>query len=102
MTQVLVTGAAGVIGVALVPALTAAGFEVQGFDRSFDPEQDLVSGDALGDALGGCDGVIHLAACARVAEAEADRARARRDNVEATASLLRAVSTQPRPPWVVF
>ena len=102
MIRVLVTGAAGVIGTALLPALAAAGFDVKGLDRTFGPDQDLVSGDALADALGGCDGVIHLAACARVAEAESDPARARRDNVEATAALLRAVSTQPRPPWVVF
>ncbi|MBK6664503.1 MAG: NAD(P)-dependent oxidoreductase [Thermoflexaceae bacterium] len=102
MTRVLVTGAAGVIGTALLPALMAAGFDVHGFDRTFDPEQELVSGDALADALGGCDAVIHLAACARVAEAEAHPARARRDNVEATATLLRAVSTQSRRPWVVF
>jgi UDP-glucose 4-epimerase len=100
LTRVLVAGAAGVIGMALVPALTAAGFDVQGFDRTFDPEQDLVSGDALADALRGCEGVIHLAACSLVAEAEADPTRAHRDNVEATVALLRAVSTQPRPPWV--
>jgi nucleoside-diphosphate-sugar epimerase/glycosyltransferase involved in cell wall biosynthesis/MoaA/NifB/PqqE/SkfB family radical SAM enzyme len=102
MTRLLVTGASGVIGRALVPALRGAGFEVCTLDRAQGPGEDLVGGDMLPAALADCDGVVHLAACARVAEAEAHPLRARRDNIEATESLLAAMASQRRPAWLVF
>lgn len=102
MTRVLLTGSSGVIGSSLVPVLRAAGFELRCLDRGRDEDEDLVSGKALANAILGCAGVIHLAACARVADAEGDPSRARRDNVEATAALLQAVSRQPVRPWMVF
>jgi nucleoside-diphosphate-sugar epimerase/glycosyltransferase involved in cell wall biosynthesis/MoaA/NifB/PqqE/SkfB family radical SAM enzyme len=85
-----------VIGRALVPALRAEGFDVREFDRSYG---HTFTGDI---PLQGCAGVIHLAACARVAVAEADPARARRDNVDATAQLLAALAAQRSPAWLVF
>lgn len=102
MTRVLLTGSAGVIGTVLATALCAAGFDVRCIDRAHDPDQDLVSGQALTAALAGCDGVVHLAGCTRVGAAEADPARARRDNVDATAALLLGVMGQTRPPWIVY
>ena len=101
MIRVLVTGSAGVLARALIPALRASGFDVVPFDRASDPAQDLLY-PALREALRGCDGVIHLAGCGRVAVAEADPAQARRDNVEGTASLLAAMMSEIHPPWLVF
>jgi nucleoside-diphosphate-sugar epimerase len=102
MNRILVTGSAGVIGTTLVPALIAAGFDVHCLDRSVAPDQDLVDGHKLQAALDGCTGVIHLAACARVGLAEADPARAWRDNVQATAALLHALKERHNAPWLIF
>ncbi|MBM4367833.1 MAG: NAD(P)-dependent oxidoreductase, partial [Deltaproteobacteria bacterium] len=102
MSRVLATGSAGAIGSSLVPALEAAGFEVVRLDHALDPSHDLVSGDALPELLRGCEGVVHLAACARVGAAERDPASAQRDNVDATAALLAAIEAANRRPWLVF
>jgi len=61
--RVVVSGASGLVGAALCPALQAAGHEVVALVRSdlpgvrWDPEADTI--DAAG--LEGCDAVIHLA-----------------------------------------
>jgi nucleoside-diphosphate-sugar epimerase/glycosyltransferase involved in cell wall biosynthesis/MoaA/NifB/PqqE/SkfB family radical SAM enzyme len=102
MSRVLVTGAAGAIGSSLVPALEAAGFDVVLLDRAIDADHELVGGRAVPELLRGCDGVIHLAACARVGAAERGPDRAHDDNVEATAVLLAAVAKVHPRPWLVF
>ena len=106
---VVVTGAAGFLGGALVRALAADGLEVVAIDRrpvaygragpGMSPGRvvpilaDLLSGDlAAGTALRNADAVFHLAGRPGVREtgvaAEAARAR---DNVAATAAVLRLV-----------
>ncbi|MEQ4722252.1 NAD(P)H-binding protein [Nonomuraea sp. B19D2] len=66
---VLVTGATGRLGKALLPRLAEAGFEVRGMSRS--PRSgdevhwtvaDLTTGQGLAEALRGVDVVVHLAA----------------------------------------
>lgn len=100
--RVLVTGAAGVIGRALVPALEAARFEIRGFDRASRASDELLDAPELGAALSGVCGVVHLAACSRVETAERRPDVAARDNVRATVALLAASFARPSPPWVVF
>jgi dihydroflavonol-4-reductase len=72
--KVLVTGAAGFVGSAVVRRLVAAGHAVRAFlepgagSENLDGvdvervEGDVCDGDALGRALAGCDGLVHLAA----------------------------------------
>jgi nucleoside-diphosphate-sugar epimerase len=108
--SVVVTGAAGFVGAALVGELLAAGFAVTTVDRrpvvalpagATALRADLLDGDAaVRDALRTAEAVFHLAGHPGVREhgRRADRQR-RRDNVLATARVLRDVP--PGTPLVV-
>jgi nucleoside-diphosphate-sugar epimerase len=107
--SVVVTGAAGFLGRALVASLAADGIPVVAVDRRPPPgapgvtplRADLLDGDsAVTEALRSADAVFHLAGRPGVRDAgpAADAARAR-DNVRATAAVLAAVP--PGPPLVV-
>lgn len=101
MSRVLVTGASGFIGCALVPALQSAGHTVRAASRcipSFAPPVEAVSHGDLRDAdrggdwlplLGGVDAVVHLAGIAHtgpgVSATDYDRV-----NHHATAALAAA------------
>jgi len=94
MAKVLVTGAAGFVGVALCKALRARGDEVIAAVRSGAQAGQMNVGDIGPDtdwstALQGCDAVIHLAARVHVmADREQDPMRAYRSvNVDATLNL---------------
>jgi UDP-glucose 4-epimerase len=98
VSRVLVTGASGFIGHALVPALVAAGYEVRAASRHppvFAPPVDATAHGDLGSdvdwppLLAGADFVVHLAGIAHtgpgVPEAAYDRV-----NRQATAALAQA------------
>lgn len=102
VARVLVTGAAGSLGSSVVPALRRAGFEVVRLDRALDSAHELVGGSGLPNLLSGCDGVLHLAACSRVGDAEQDPPRAQHDNIDATAALLGAVEALRPRPWLIL
>jgi len=70
--RVLVTGAAGMLGQAVMPALAAAGHAARGTDL---PEHDVTRLDRLRRAVDGFqpDWVLHLAAFTRVDECESRR-----------------------------
>jgi UDP-glucose 4-epimerase len=102
--RLLVTGGAGYVGSIVAQHLLARGDDVTVFDslarghRAAVPEgAELVVGDLLDDddiraALGdGCDGVLHFAALALVAESVAHPERYYRGNVVGTLNLLDAM-----------
>lgn len=109
VTVVVVTGAAGFIGRALVRALLAADVSVIGIDRR--PQRpldgltvltaDLLDGDErVHDALGSADAVFHLAGSTGVRDSRVDIAQRRhQDNPLAAAAVLAV--TPPRIPLVV-
>lgn len=77
--NVLVTGASGFVGTALLPALTERGHAVRAAARAAPPETGAVAVGNIGPetdwraALAGCDAVVHLAARVHVMrDGEAD------------------------------
>jgi NADH dehydrogenase len=94
--KVLVTGASGFIGQALLPRLVAAGHDVRALARR--PESvavqarveavagDLLDADSLDRAVRGMDVVVHLACATGIADARL----VRRVNVDGTRALLDA------------
>jgi GlcNAc-P-P-Und epimerase len=106
--RVLLTGSSGYIGSNLVQHLKAQGHGVVGFDRrapmseALDAcfEADLLDADALKDALGGVDAVLHLAAAK--GDWGISAAQYFRDNVETTRALLRAGRARGVRRWVFY
>jgi len=96
--KVLVTGATGFVGRAVVSRLRSAGIPVRTSSRSKDPDHpgehivaDLERPTRLDSLTADCDAVIHLAARTHQPKSATDEAaRYRSANVEATARLLDA------------
>ena len=94
MKQVLVTGAAGVLGRALLPQLAQAGYGVRAMSRRAPlPEPappiawvhaDLETGDGLAESVRGADVIIHGAS---------NPIRARQTDVEGTQRLSKAAAS---------
>ncbi len=111
MSHVLITGGCGFIGRHVAAELLAAGHEVRLYDAMIDqvhggnaPEvpdgAEVVRGDVrdagrLGDALRGCDAVIHLAAEVGVGQSMYEIARYVGANDLGTAVLLEAIAEHP-------
>ena len=103
--KIAVTGASGLVGSALLPALRRHGFEVVSLVRRAPADESEVRWDPAArtidrDALAGVTGVVHLAgenvASGRWTEAKKERIRSSR--VEGTSLLARALAgLSPKP-----
>ena len=86
MTTILVTGASGTLGAAVVPRLRADGHDVRAMSRRARPgwvTADLLTGTGLRPAVGGAEAIIHLAS---------SPIKTRATDVEGTRRLLAAAS----------
>lgn len=106
--RILVTGATGLIGTALVARLTEIGHEpirlVRAAPAGSDVRWDPAAGTIDAGALDGLDGVVHLAGedIASGSWTDAKKARIRSSRAEATALLARTLASLPhRPPILV-
>lgn len=104
MRRILVTGSNGMIGRALVRALSMQSVRVVRFDLDHqrDDRGDIRDRRDVERAIVGCDGVIHLAAVSRIEPAEADPDTCVATNVSGTQAIVQAALAVPSPPWVVF
>ena len=103
--RILVTGASGLVGSAVVDALLATGHTVGELDiRSKDPQAraDIRDISHVRQAMADCDGIVHLAAVSRVITAETDPELCWSTNVDALGGILDAALSAPRRPWLVF
>ena len=103
--RILVTGASGLVGSAVVDALLATGHTVGELDiRSKDPRAraDIRDISHVRQAMADCDGIVHLAAVSRVITAETDPELCWSTNVDALGGVLDAALSAPRRPWFVF
>jgi nucleoside-diphosphate-sugar epimerase len=84
---VLVTGASGTLGTAVLPRLVKDGHDVRPMSRRVRPgwvAADLLTGAGLTDAVRGVDAIVHLAS---------SPTRTRATDVEGTRRLLAAAKT---------
>jgi dihydroflavonol-4-reductase len=108
--RVLVTGASGFVGKALVARLVARGHAVRALARPTSQVGDLVRlgaelvpGDlagagALASALDGCEAVFHVAGAVKALDGDA----LVRVNAEGTRNVAQACAARPRPPVLVY
>ncbi|HET8948738.1 MAG TPA: TIGR01777 family oxidoreductase [Candidatus Polarisedimenticolia bacterium] len=106
---VVVSGASGLVGAALVPSLRGVGHRVRRLVRPGgkaapdDIPWDPARGRLEASALSGCDAVVHLAGENIAARRWSDEQRKRLHDsrVGPTALLARALAEAPRPPRVL-
>jgi uncharacterized protein len=104
---VLVTGASGFIGSALVPALTTGGHSVRRLTRAAAEREDEyrwnpAAGDVDPRALEDLDAVVHLAGESVAGRwTAAKKERIRRSRVDGTRTLSEALAGLGRPPRVL-
>jgi nucleoside-diphosphate-sugar epimerase len=105
MATILATGSDGLVGRALRPWLVAQGHEVIGLDAALPsnhPEYgNIVDYAEVAQRCHRVDGIIHLAAVARVRHAEADPAGCWAVNVVGTENVIAAALATARRPWVL-
>lgn len=106
MARLLLTGSAGLIGRALRRVLVAAGHQVVGFDNAVSPCHpdygDVRSPASLAARVAGCQGILHLAAIARVSVSAAEPRLCRGVNVGGVRAVLEAARGLPERPFVLL
>ena len=105
--RVVVSGASGLVGRAVVPALHAGGHETVVLVRRApgvgEARWDPAAGELDGAALDGCDAVVHLSG-AGIGDRRWSASRRRElvsSRVDSTSLLARTLAALPRPPSVL-
>lgn len=104
MAKFAVTGSSGLIGRELVKQLKDQNHDLVEIDIELDKERhDIANHQAVTDLTSGCNGIIHLAAVSRVAEAQEHPLRTWESNVTGTHNILDAALQRKGSdrPWVI-
>jgi nucleoside-diphosphate-sugar epimerase len=102
--RILVTGSSGLVGGALVSALTSRGVVVARLDIKANgaAHGDVRDRQRVREAIAGAEGVIHLAAVSRVIWGEREPGLCWSTNIGGLTNVLELAAASPRRPWVVF
>ena len=101
MTKIAVTGSSGLIGRELVKQLTG-NYDLVEIDIAIDKTgHDIALSESVTRLTDNCDGIIHLAAVSRVAEAQDFPLRTWASNVTGTHNILDVALNSNRKPWVI-
>jgi len=101
VTKIAVTGSSGLIGRELVKQLTG-NYDLVEIDIAIDKTgHDIALSESVTRLTDNCDGIIHLAAVSRVAEAQDFPLRTWASNVTGTHNILDAALNSNRKPWVI-
>jgi len=101
VAKIAVTGSSGLIGRELVKQLQGHHDLVE-IDIAIDETgHDIASAESVTRLTGNCDGIIHLAAVSRVAEAQDFPLRTWASNVTGTHNILDAALNSSHKPWVI-
>lgn len=107
MKRILVSGASGLIGAALLPALRASGYEVTRLVRNAASGNDRIAWDPARplapESVSGFDAVVHLAGESIVGRwTEAKKRRIRESRVQGTRNLSEALAAGPQRPRLLI
>jgi UDP-glucose 4-epimerase len=105
MATILITGSHGLVGAAMQRVLTGAGHRVRCLDLRAPAGAglgDVLDGEALQEAVEGCDGIVHLAAVSRVIWGQNDPETCRATNIGGLCHVIDAALASPRRPWLLF
>jgi UDP-glucose 4-epimerase len=99
-----VTGSSGLVGGALVPALSSRGVEVVSLDLADTgtAQGDVRDPERLRRAITDVDGIVHLAAVSRVIWGERDPNLCWTTNVTGLQNVLELAASSQAKPWVIF
>jgi nucleoside-diphosphate-sugar epimerase len=102
--RILITGSSGLVGSALVPALSARGAEIVRLDKAATgpAHGDVRDRERLCRAILEVDGIIHLAAVSRVIWGERDPELCWSTNVTGLRNVLELAARSPAKPWMIF
>jgi len=101
VARIAVTGSSGLIGRELVNQLQGR-HELVEIDIAIDQTRhDIANAESVATLTGDCEGIIHLAAVSRVAEAQEFPLRTWASNVTGTHNILDAALNSNRKPWVI-
>lgn len=105
LPRILVTGSSGVVGSALVSALSARHYSVESIDlrsKNSSAQGDICDITQVSQRIRGIDGIVHLAAVSRVVEAENNPDRCWSVNVGGLRNVLHSALALSPQPWLIF